>query len=264
MLRSLNEIRDYQISAEDGLIGRVDDFYFDDKYWVVRYVVADTGDWLPGRRVLVSPMVVSQPDWQTSALPVALEKRHIENSPSIDEDRPVSRQLETNLVEYYSWPVYWRDVTPVSAGLIGARTDAYLDAMAGAARTEQKVSEATLEKTAAGEHTGSAHLRSVREVNGYSIQAVDDDIGHVEDFIVNDETWVIRYVVVDTRNWLPGGKKVLVAPEWITAVSWAERNVHVDLSKEAIENGPEFDPSAPVNREYEIRLYDFYGRPQYW
>lgn len=107
------------------------------------------------------------------------------------------------------------------------------------------------------------HLRSTREVIGYHIQANDGGIGHVDDFIAGGEDWVIRYMIVDTRNWLPG-RKVLVAPTWVKRVDWAKRDVYVDLSRETIENSPEFDPSAPVNREYELRLYDYYGRPRYW
>jgi hypothetical protein len=107
------------------------------------------------------------------------------------------------------------------------------------------------------------NLRSTEEVLGYDIQATDDAVGHVEDFIFDDETWIIRYIVVDTRNWLPGGK-VLVSPEWIKSINWAKRTVSVDLNRHTIKNSPEFDPSQPVNRKYEIQLYDYYGRPVYW
>jgi uncharacterized protein YrrD len=110
---------------------------------------------------------------------------------------------------------------------------------------------------------GDPHLRSTREVIGYYIEASDGDIGHVEDFIIDVEAWMIRYMVVNTRNWLPG-KNVLVAPEWITAMSWGESKVMVDLTRDSIKSSPEFDPSAPVNRVYEEQLYDFYGRPKYW
>ena len=108
------------------------------------------------------------------------------------------------------------------------------------------------------------HLRSIKEVTGYHIQAMDDDMGHVEDFIVNDKSWTIHYVVVDTRNWLPGGRKVLISPAWIESIDWPQSRMKVDLSTEQIKESPEYDPHAPVNKEYEARLYDFYGRPKYW
>ena len=114
----------------------------------------------------------------------------------------------------------------------------------------------------AGAATG--HLRSVDHVTGYSIQASDDSIGHIEEFIVDDSTWFVRYLVVDTRNWLPGGRKVLIAPTWVSEVNWGDKAVKVALTKKQIEESPEYDPSKPVNRAYEVRLYDFYGRPHYW
>jgi hypothetical protein len=113
------------------------------------------------------------------------------------------------------------------------------------------------------EESGDSHLRSVQEVAGYHIQATDGEIGHVEDFILDDETWMLRYVVVDTRNWLPG-RKVIVPPSWVESVDWANRKVSVDFTREEVRTSPEYDPAAPVNREYEVRLYDFYGRPKYW
>jgi hypothetical protein len=113
------------------------------------------------------------------------------------------------------------------------------------------------------ERHSDPHLRSTREVIGYHIQARDGEIGHVDDLIVDDELWYLRYLVIDTRNWLPG-RKVLVAPAWAEQVSWIERKVYIDLKRETIKNSPEFDPSMPVNREYEVQLYDYYGRPRYW
>ena len=98
---------------------------------------------------------------------------------------------------------------------------------------------------------------------GYYIKTTDGEVGHVDDLIVDDETWGFRYMVVDTRNWLPG-RKVLISVEWIESVSWLENEVQVDVASEAIKNSPEFDPSQPVNREYEMVLYDYYGRPKYW
>ena len=107
------------------------------------------------------------------------------------------------------------------------------------------------------------HLRSIKEVTGYHIQASDGEIGHVEDFVVDDKIWALRYIVVDTRNWLPS-RKVLVSPQWAATVDWAEQKLWVDLSTDNIKNSPEYDPAAPINRGYERTLYDYYGRPVYW
>ena len=246
MLRSTKDLRGYAIRASNGVIGKVYGLYFDDLAWIVRYLVVDTGNWLPGRQVLLWPGVLGQPDWDTQSLPVGLSKEQVEHSPHISTDEPVSRQMEVDLHTYYGWTPYWRGGLPVP-GL-------------GAAAAAEMIASSAEERD---EGDSDPHLRSTREVIGYHIQARDGEIGHVEDFVVDDEAWFIRYLVIDTRNWLPG-RKVLVAPAWAEQVNWVERKVYVDLGRETIKSSPEFDPSMPVNREYEARLYDFYGRPYYW
>jgi hypothetical protein len=154
--------------------------------------------------------------------------------------------------------MYWG-----GAAHFGAGAAATLPYALAAAKTAKEEEEGDSRSDAAEGQSKSSHLRSTREVIGYNIQASDGEIGHVEDFIVDDETWIIRYMVVNTRDWLPG-KKVLVAPRWIEKVTWAESKVYVELTRESVKNSPEFDPSAPVNREYETKLYDYYGRPKYW
>jgi hypothetical protein len=251
MLRSLKELRGYTIHATDGNIGKAHDLYFDDEHWVLRYLVVDTGGWLSGRRVLISPVALGQPDWQAHWFPVLLTKTQVEHSPDIDTDRPVSRQQEHALHSYYRWPIYWAHSPLVSAG-----TPLVMP-------PETLHPEKSEEEASGEEDQGDVHLRSIREVIGYNIHARDGEIGHVEDFIADDDTWVIRYLVVDTRKVLPG-KKVLVSPQWIERVSWRASEVYMDLAQESIRNHPEYDPSEPVNRAYEERLYDYYGRPKYW
>jgi hypothetical protein len=157
--------------------------------------------------------------------------------------------MEMDLHTYYGWTPYWRGGLP-TFGL-------------GAAAAAETIAGELQQKDEEDEQESDPHLRSTREVIGYHIQARDGEIGHVEDLIVEDETWFIRYLVIDTRNWLPG-RKVLVAPAWAEQISWIHRKVYLDLGRESIKNSPEFDPSIPVNREYEVQLYDFYGRPYYW
>jgi hypothetical protein len=235
MLRSIKDLRGYTIRATDGDVGKVREFYFDDQLWTVRYLVADTGNWLVDRLVLLSPVSLGNPDWEEKVFPVSLMREQVEGSPRIHTDKPVSRQMEVETHYYYGWPPYWHAAPYITA-----------------AQTSD------VEK-----RRGDPHLRSTREVIGYHIQAPDGEIGHVDDFIVEDDLWIIHYLVVDTGNWLPG-KRVLVSPQWITEVNWAGRWVSVYLSKDVIQHSPEFDPSVPVNREYEVRLYDYYGRPHYW
>jgi len=248
MLRSVKEIKGYLLQAQDGEIGRCKDFLFDDERWTVRYMMADTGKWLPGREVVISPIPLGKPDWAAKVFPVELTKQQIEDCPALDTNAPVSRQYEIQHFKHYGWPYYW-----MGNGLWGIGKYPSIP-MPGVQPEQETENDIEPEKS---------HLRSVDEVTGYHIQAEDGDIGHVEDFIVDDAIWIIRYLVVDTKNWLPG-RSVLVSPEWIETISWEDKKVCVDLTKEAIQDSPAYDPSAPVNREYEIRIYDYYGRPKYW
>jgi uncharacterized protein YrrD len=251
MLRTMKSLRGHRLHGTDGVLGRVDELYFDDDKWIVRYLVADTGHWLPGRLVLISPQSVGRPNWATKELPVSLTRKQIEESPSIETDKPVHRQHERDLHGHFGWTPYWYDMAPVDlAGAVGAAAQQ----AAGRPAPAEKPDNATHD---------DPHLRSSREVIGYHVQATDDEIGHVEDFVVDCDDWAVRYMVVDTRNWLPG-RKVIVSPAWVSLIQWAKQVVRVDLTRAQVENAPEFDPSAPVNREYEARLYDYYGRPRYW
>ncbi len=256
MLRSLKDLQGYRLLAIDGEIGKVHDFYFDDHFWYTRYLVVSTGKWLPGRLVLISPMSLGQPEWETKDLPVDLTKEQIENSPPIEKAKPISRQMEMQLAKYYQWPMYWTGNGATMPSMPPIEMDK------GA-----KEAEKTKEQKQKERNDYEPNLRSAREVIDYEIEALDGEIGHVEDFVVEDDTWVFRYMVIDTRKWLhflPGGRKVLVSPEWIERVDWGESKVVVDLTQENIKNSPEFDPKEPINREYEVKLYDFYGRPKYW
>ncbi|OHB64482.1 MAG: hypothetical protein A2Y77_07255 [Planctomycetes bacterium RBG_13_62_9] len=243
MLRSVRSLRGFGIGARDGVVGKAHCLLFDDGSWAVRYLVVDTGGWLPGRKVLIAATALERPDWHARIFPVGLTRRQIENSPDIDTDKPVSRQREIELHDYYNWVPYWG--TAYGAGAVAA---------VPLPKPPGEVKQAA---------EGDSHLRSTREVAGYRIHATDGAIGHVEDFIVSEEDWVIRYLVVDTRNWLPG-RSVLISPEWVREIGWEEQQVWVDVSRQAIEDSPPYDASAPVNREYEVQMYDYYGRPKYW
>ncbi len=249
MLHSLKSIKGYVLGASDGEIGAVYDFFFDDQSWTVRYLVADTGKWLPGRLVLISPVSVESTDWSLGLVKTNLSCEQIENSPSMDEDQPVSRQHEIELRRYYGWPAYWA-ATPYPVTFPSAPPP-------GAPSTPPEEAGQQEKRPA------DPHLRSVREVRNYYVKAPDGEIGHMEDFIAEEADWIIRYLVVDTRNWWPG-KKVLVNPEWIERVEWSKRAVYTEVLRETIKDAPEYDPFQPINREYEVKLYDFYGRPKYW
>lgn len=248
MLRSMKDVIGYAIKAKDGDTGRITDFYFDDERWVIRYMVTDIGTWMRGKSVLVSTAAFSgSPDWDKKEFPVNLTREMVKDCPDIDSDKPVSRQKEEELHAYYSWPVYWQQ----AAGFSGLPMPV-------------AVSDAVMEKTSTDmKNGGNSHLRSFKEVAQYKIVANDGVIGQVEDFIADDERWGILYMAADTNGWLPRGK-VLVALNWIKDISWDKSEVFVDLSMEQVKNSPAYDPSNGVNREYEDRIYDYYGRKKYW
>ncbi len=248
MLRSLKSLERYTVSATDGDIGTVANFLLDDERWTIRYLVAKTDGFFDGRDVLVSPISFGQVDWAPRRIHVALTRDKVRRSPSVDADKPVSRQHERDYYRYYGYPYYW--------GYSGIWGMGEYPGLLAAGRWDDAPGERV-------EATGDVHLRSASEVRGYHVQGSDDAVGHVEDFIVDDESWQVRYLVIDTSNWW-FGKRVLVAPHWASGISWEERKVYVDMSREAIKKSPEWNPNAAVNREYEARLYDYYGRPVYW
>lgn len=254
MLRSVNDLQGEQIHATDGDIGSINSLLFDDESWVIRYLVVETGNWLLGRKVLISPISID-PQRTEEGVKLLLTRQQIKDSPNIDTDKPVSRQHEIDYFNYYGYPFYWTAPYPVGRP---ERTQNLGYPDRASAHTGSTAAPAT-----ARSKEGDPHLRSSREVIGYYIEATDGDIGHVEDFLVDDQDWAIRYLVVDTVNWWPG-KKVIVSPDWVKSVSWAELRVHLNLSRQSIKNAPEYDPSAGVDRDYEERLYNYYGSAKYW
>jgi PRC-barrel domain len=254
MLRNVKDLRGYAIRASDGAIGEVDDLYFDDEGWAIRYLVVDTGSWLPGRQVLISPLAIGHPDWMARQLPVALTKAQVKHSPDIDTRKPVSRQHEAEYLKYFAYPYYWG-----GAGLWG------MGGYPGGSLAEENRIEAEMKPrwTQATPAPDDCHLRSCTAVMGHHVHATDGDLGHVEDFLVDDRTWAIRYLIVDTSNWW-GGHRVLVAPPWISAVSWPDAKVSVDLTRQAVKDAPPYDPAAQLDRQQEQAIHEHYGRPGYW
>ncbi|MFW6082521.1 MAG: PRC-barrel domain-containing protein [Chloroflexota bacterium] len=255
MLRRVSEMFGFKVRAADGDAGAIRDVYFDDGKWTVRYLVVDTGGWLGGRKVLLSPVSVLGVHWDSQELRVDLTKSQVESSPHIDLDQPVSRQQIVELHEYYGWPAYWGASMTMGTATPGV----YPMIMAGVDEVEQEMRE----EGPSEKYRGDPHHRSTRAVSGYDIEARDGEIGHVEDFLLSDKYWIIRYLLVDTRDWLPG-RKVLIPPLSIERVDWAETAVRVSLTRDQVESSPEYDPSKPLERSYEVRLYEHYGRRGYW
>jgi hypothetical protein len=245
MLSKAGTLTGYKLDSLDGEIGEVKEFYFDDRHWTIRYLVADTGNWLTGRQVLISPYALVAVNAEEQQITIDLTKRQIEDSPSLNSDKPVSHQFEQAYYGHYGWPMYW-------GGPYRWGPYPYI------VRDREKRREPN-----EGGKAWDPHLRSTYGVSGHHVQALDGEIGHVQDFIIDDETWAIRYLIIDTHNWWPG-KKVLVSPQWIESVSWGERKVFVNLSREAIKQSPEYTEESLLTRDYEIGLHQHYNRQGYW
>ena len=243
MLRSANELKDFSVAASDGDIGQVEAFCFDDRQWMVRYILVNTGGWLHTRKTLISPFSIGSVDVTARAITTDFTREEIKATPKIEAAPPDSRQEGMHDDSTESPPVWGSVKLPHPARSQGKD--------GSHARSSRK-------------HSSSSNVvRSTRDLQGFTLAASDGEIGHVDDFIIDDETWTIRYLVVDTRNWWPG-KKVMISPAWIRAVDWRKRKVKVELSRKEIRHSPEYDDSSIIDRDYEERLYQHYGQPGYW
>jgi uncharacterized protein YrrD len=231
MLWEASVVGGYKLAGLDGEIGSVRDFYFDDQSWVIRFLIADTGNWLTGIHISIARAALIEVDGGERHISVDMTREQIERSPVLSSQAPVSEQLEAVSFGIYGSPEMGPDKPVRGPAVRGMRRD--------------------------------PHLRSTHHVRGYHVQAVDGDIGVVSDFIIDDATWAIRYLVIDTQNWLEG-RHVLISPQWIERVSWIKSSVLVSLSRAAIEQSPE-DPGGSLRtREYETRLHEHYDRRGYW
>ncbi|MBD3257114.1 PRC-barrel domain containing protein [candidate division GN15 bacterium] len=254
MLHSLKILTKYNLLAENGEFGTVNDLLFDDRDWQIRYLVADTGEWLPGRLVLLPPSTFGEPDAGAEVFPVSLTKEQVKESPPISTDEPVSRHEERQVVLHA-----YRDQTP---HLFRSPFDgpvAWVRPVAAADTSDVDTEEQT--KTESGME--NIHLRSAREVIGYQISTSDGELGEVDDFIVDQAPWTIRYLVVKTGT-VFDSEKVLLALPWVGDIDYHRRQVTVDVTSRQVEESPRYDPSAVVERSYEEALHQYYQRKRYW
>ncbi len=232
MLRNVQGLLNHTLRAEDGLIGTVRDFYFDDHQWTVRYLVVGTGGWFNRQRVLISPEALGVPDWKGETIPVRLTREQVKTSPGIDTAKPVSRQHEEALRAHYGWPPYWGSL--------------YMPPAAAAPRRAP---------------VGDPHLRSTSEIIGDRLEGPDGEIGHVDDVLMDDESWTLRYLVIDTRSWWPG-RKVVISPQWVADIDWAQSKIRSDIDQSLIKSSPTYDPQQTMDIAYADRLHDHYGHPR--
>ena len=261
MLRNASEIKGYAITASDGRLGTVSDFLFDDSSWLVRWMVVDTGKWLSGRKVLLPPSVLGHLDPRQKEFSVRLTMQEVKDSPEVDTEQSVSRQMETKVYDYYGWSPYWGTGFYMGGAryMRGSGAMSGVDYVGGVGLASRSLGSTRREEHGAdARNDGDPHLRSTEAVTGYHIHAIDGEIGHVEDFLIQDADWSIRYLVVDTKNWWPG-KKVLISPRSIRDIDWTDRLVNLGVVRQTVKDSPGYDPSITVDRAYDDKFLTYYG-----
>ncbi len=251
MLHTISSLKGYTLAASDGDIGNVRDAYFDSHEWTLRYLVVNTGAWLLGRDVLISPRSLGRVDEERQTIAVELTKEKVKGAPDIDTQQPVSRQEEIDHQSYYGFDPYWAGFSP----MVGLHAAVPLTSTAAAPLLKPEAVIRDAERAAAEKR--DFHLRSASEVTGYHVSATDEEIGHVEDFLVDDAGWSIRYFIVDTRNWW-AGKKVIVPPATIREVSWDKRKVYLTITRDEVRSAPEYNGSARVEDDYSNAAAGYY------
>ena len=245
MLWDASTINGYAVEASDGRLGTASDLLFEDVGWDVRWLVVDTGNWLPGRKVLLPLKALGQPDPALHGFPVKLTMQQVRNSPDVSTDQPVSRQIEASVYNYYGWSSYWSDG---GSALSGVLSPASLPAS----------KPLDLDRAGAQPNGVDPNLRSIAAIIGLHVDAADGEIGHVEDFLVDDADWNIRYIKVDTKNWWPG-QSVLISPRSVRRIDWSDRLVHLNVNRKKVKGSPIYDPSITVDGAYDEKFLTYYG-----
>lgn len=253
---SLKELNGFALAALDGDVGHAREAYFDDEHWTIRHIVVDTGGWLTGRKVLISPHAILRIDADRRCIEVALERGRIETAPDIDTARPVSRQHEISIYDHYGWPYWWS-----GGSLWGATAHPLAGAVLAPPSPGAGLPPGMAEQLQAQGSAGDPHLRSSAEVIGYHVEASDGEIGHIDDFLFDERSWSIVFAVVDTGNWLPG-RQVLIAPRWIERIDWGERRAWVRLTRAAVESSPPYQPGTPRQKDAFLKVQRHFERSE--
>lgn len=271
MLQVSSALKGYAIAAKDGAIGTISDFLFDQTTWTVRWMVVDTGTWLTGRMVLIHPSAADHVDHERRQIDVALTRKQVEDSPDIRHDRPVSQQMQSGLYGYYGWDPYWNNGIS-GAGSFGSGL--YADELFGGGMggiggvTGQAVREPPSHPGLPGDDGGQTlddgdpNLRSTNEITGYHAHASDGSIGHVEDVLLDDQNWAIRYLALNTSNWWVG-QHVLISPHAITGIDWSDRSIELSVTRDRVKTSPSWDRTNNIDGTFGRRLHEHYDWPNY-
>ncbi len=238
MLRSFrHQLCDLKVQASDGLIAEVNDVYFDEAEWHVRYLA--TGTWLDGRRVILPSAGLHSETWRGKVIETGLSKGQVRTSPDIGPDPP-TRAQEKDLAEHYEWPAFGE--------VIPHGVEVPADRIVQHSRRQARESD--------------SRLRSLAVVIGYPVEATDGEIGKIDDFIVDDKDWMLRYAIVHTGVF-PQARRTLVPLETFLPIDLDAAVFRVNVPGETIKHGPTYRGGAP-DRTFESKIYDHYHRPAYW
>jgi hypothetical protein len=250
MLLQTKDLNRVRLHCSDGDIGTLDELYFDDVGWMVRYVVANTGGWLGGRRVLISPHALNPLNEALQVIPVNLSKEQVKDSPGANGHLPISRQVEAAYHKHHGWADYWTGI-----GVLGASPYFGIESAGAYPPPDRGIPN--------DEECDDPHLHSNKDLTGHHIVATDGEIGHVTDVVIDDVSWGIRYLVIDTRSWW-AGKSVLISPQWIDHISWNDAQVSVSLSRGIIKGAPEIPIDGRMTRDFESSMHAYYAMNGCW
>ena len=228
MLRQIEALKGYTVNGTDGEIGNVNDILFDSSHWTVRHLVVDTGGLIGDHRHLISPYAVTNIDADDKRIDLDLTEQRVKDAPGIDADLPVSRQLEAQYYDYYAWPYYWTGPYSWGTGWVPKLSP------------NHAVDNVQQDLNAHLEAEQDDFLHSFKVVNGYSVEASDGAMGDVEDMLMDDESWAIRFIVVDTNKVLPS-KDVLVSPRAVRDINFRKSTLTLELTKDELKNMPSFE-----------------------
>lgn len=250
MLVKATDTTGYDVQASDGTLGAVVDMLFDDSSWTVRWLVVETGNWWADHRVLIPASALGQPDTAARTFPVSLKMAQVKGSPDVDTHRPVSRQFESSAYDYYGFSPYWG-------------TDLYMSGfaywggmvpMAPSLEMERRADEVVQMMR----QNEDPNLRSVAEISGYHIHAIDGEIGHLSDVLIEDSDWSLRFLIVNTSNWWQG-KEVLISPRSTQSIRWTEHLIYLGVNRDRIRTSPEYDATRPITSDFEAVIASHYG-----
>jgi hypothetical protein len=246
MLMKTAILKEYMVELSNEIRGAIFEMFFDDLFWNIQYLLLTSEDLEKDKIAIISHLALGSPDDKSKTIPIDSKQgsREVKEKSTVLKAKKAAESIDP--IQIIELPEKFSTTNSIN-------------------KKETKDHIITILKNENANYLPTAnHLRGHNEVLGYNIKAKDGDlIGHVDNFILECDTWKLRYLIVDTRNWLAEGKKILLSPAWIEKINWSGNLVAVDLNKDSIIKSPTYDPDKPLDNHFEIQLYKYYGRHHY-